>query len=691
MRSSHSHAGLTGIGRTLARAAYRGRTLTAAGLGGALLLVLLLLGIDQALHARQGDVSAMATRAWTVEAELLRTNERLVRVVRSASTLRASDWRSAYARSKGRMRDLLARAPGHDDATVAARLDEMRAAAEATLERARHATILLSYGRRDLAARSLDTTDARAKRAALARKSADYARAVRAYAERERERLDARRFELLVGVGATGALLLACLIAFCLRGIERGLRGSLRELSSMATRCDLTGLPNRRAFDALLHAHVLDTAPFALLIIDLDGFKPINDAHGHAAGDAALREVAARLTAFVGATRDSSPVARLGGDEFGVLVPLDAKLSPEVRHRRALAVASDLRTALAAPLRLEATCLRLSASIGVACHPEHGGEAAETTPVPDPAEALHHAAGMALQHAKARRGAIRPYEPAMDVDRRAEDALRAEVTLARAAREFEPFLQPVVELASGRTVSFEMLARWRRGDRVVGPGAFLDAVAGAGLLDALTLDLVDRVLPAMRDWARPVPVSINLTSAQVEDEEFVSRLCRRIERSGVPGDRLEVELLEDGVFSDAPAAALGIGALRAAGMSVALDDFGMGYSNFARLRDTQIDKLKIDRAFVMGMGRSATDRSVVRAALDISAAMGAEPVAEGVEDASMVETLRGMGCRYGQGFHFARPMSLEDASEHLRDELRATGGRNARARTSGTSRALAIA
>ena len=663
----------SGADRAMIESARRARRLIVAGLLACVGLIAFVLLIDATFTQRNEGTAALDARASRLEVELHRTNDRIYQMVAQAAegTQRPwsgrTDWRGEYARAKSRLQDQLRAAPGHPegsraDATVRLRHDELTVAAMAMLERNRHALMTAALGHADSALATLRTHEARTARVALDRLAADYMRAVSHHVADRLSAHAALRTALIVMATAIGLIVLSTILVIGLRRAEQGVSDASFALAKLATTCPLTGIPNRRAFEDVLAAHCQGRRPFALVTLDLDGFKPINDRHGHTTGDEVLRVVAERMRRFFGEGSDSgASVARLGGDEFAAFIRLDADGPGSDRARRALAVASDLRSVVTRNMVRGDVTLRIGASVGVACFPDH----ARQEDGQSSAEQMRHATSMALQHAKQRRGVICLYDREMDIERQAEDARRVEVSRAQAADEFTPFLQPVVDLATGRPVSFEMLARWRRGDRVLGPAMFLDAIGKAGLIDAFTLGLLDRLLPAMRTWPRPLPVSINLNSSQIEDEAFVAALCERVECEGLDGSRIEIEILEGNLFSDTPAAVRGLAALRSIGASVALDDFGVGYSNFARLGEMPLDKIKIDRAFVMGMDTNPTYRSVVRSVLDISRTLDVRVVAEGIESERVALELRGMGCRLGQGFHFARPMPLDSAAELL--------------------------
>ena len=543
-----------------------------------------------------------------------------------------------------------------------ARLEEVERAARELLSRTQDALLVAALGHAEEAREWVNARPHRVLRTNLAREIRAMRHAAGALGERRAGEITTARRHSAFGGAAVVLLLLGGALGSSVRRSERAVREAGEELAKRAEFCGLTGLPNRSGFDALFAERVRRGAPFALVTLDLDGFKPINDTFGHTGGDRVLVRVAQRLSRFFGARKANglSHVARLGGDEFAAFLALDANTALAARERRARAVAEDLRTVLTSGVPVGDGVASFGASMGIAIFPDHGADT----------DTLHNAADLALYRAKDQ-GGVCLYDPVFDEERRAFNAQKAEVARALEAGEFEPHLQAVVDLESGDVVSFEMLARWRRGDRVVGPGLFLAAIEKAGLLDALTYDLVTQVLDGAASWARPVPVSVNLAASQLRSPAFIERFTELLDRANAMGVAIEVELLEESVFSDVAATRLGLDALRQRNVRLAIDDFGVGYSNFAQLGRVAIDKIKIDRSFVMGMDEAAP-AAVVRAALDISSAIGVGTVAEGIEDEATAERLRAMGCSLGQGYHFARPQPIADAAALLRVEIAAT-------------------
>ena len=648
------------VGKRIAAASAAARLAALAGLIACVLVAAGLAVNDARLVAR-------ANRAADLGEQTRLMGERLVALTREADALVSERGVSAidgwtletgrrYGELLAALDDTMAAAPDLEG-QAAERIAEIERDVRTLIARTKDALIVAALGYPEDAQRWVGSAPHRMLRAAISREVHTAERAARALAERRQRAVQSERRVTALAGGALGAVLLIVSVGWSLRRSERAVRDAGEELARRAEFCPLTGLPNRAGFDALLAERIAAGKPFALVALDLDGFKLVNETYGREAGDRVLQRVAARMARFFGgATHGGSlRAARLGEDEFAAFISL-VRGDPgrAAREGRALAVAGDLRAVIAANVPVGEHIARFGASVGVACFPEHAADA----------DALQDASDLALQRAKEGEGGLCLYDPAFDEERRAFNAQKREVARALAADEFEPFLQPVVNLADRTIASFEMLARWRRGTHVVSPGLFLPAIEKAGLLDTLTLVLLGKVLDGAKGWNRAVPVSVNMAASQLRNPLFVERLGTLLDRADAMGVAIEVELLEESVFSDSATTRVGLDALRLRGVRLALDDFGVGYSNFAQLGRVAIDKIKIDRSFVMGMDEAAP-AAVVRAALDISSAIGVGTVAEGIEDEGTATRLEAMGCALGQGYHFARPMPLHEAGELL--------------------------
>ena len=420
----------------------------------------------------------------------------------------------------------------------------------------------------------------------------------------------------------------------------------------------LTGLGNLRRFfdkiDRLILERADDPAPFAIGILDLDGFKPINDLFGRKAGDDILQQVAMRLKASM----DSySTVARVGADEFAVLYPM--VFSEEAAEQRA----HMLIEIISAPYDVGDRTARLSASVG--CSLFHSGE--ENT------ETLVSKAETALYHAKrSGRGRVSVYtremEEAAKRTTRVEQALRRAV----AAGEVEPHFQPIVDLRTRQVIGFEALARWN--DRDLGfvtPDVFIPIAEERGIIGQLSQLLLRKATEAARNWPDELFLSFNLSPSQLVDQNTGKQILHILSRTGFDPRRLEIEITETGLMTDPASAEKIVNDLRSVGIRVALDDFGTGQSSLGRLRDFHFDKLKIDRAFVSSILDDKPSEHIIRAILAMCEGLGMDVVAEGIEEDAQAARLTQFGCGGGQGYLFGKPVDAEATMGYLRDAYRA--------------------
>ena len=418
----------------------------------------------------------------------------------------------------------------------------------------------------------------------------------------------------------------------------------------------LTGLPNRRRFQDRL-AHAISRSRrrdevMALLLLDLDAFKSVNDAFGHDTGDALLCEVARRLRVE---RREEDTVARFGGDEFALILeglrqPTDASL-----------IAGRIMAELRQPFRYRDQELQPCGSIGIALYPGDGRSAGDL---------LKHA-DIALYRAKqSGRGEFQHFEAEMrvQVDRRRR--IEADLRRALAGGEFTVFYQPIVDLARPRSLSFEALLRWQHPDRgLVLPGEFLQVAEETGLVVPIGQLVLERVAQQTRSWAdRGVPVgkiAINVADAQFGHGDLDAKVAATLAAEQLPADHLEIEVTE-GVFLGRNAGMVEqlLHRLHARGVSIVLDDFGTGHASLTHLRRFPIDKLKIDRTFVRDMLDDPNDAIIVRAIIDLGHSLGIEIVAEGVETRAQLEFLRRHGCDHIQGYLVATPAPAAEALEH---------------------------
>ncbi|MFD2092138.1 putative bifunctional diguanylate cyclase/phosphodiesterase [Blastococcus deserti] len=422
---------------------------------------------------------------------------------------------------------------------------------------------------------------------------------------------------------------------------------AFNEVRQQALTDELTGMPNRRAL--LEHAgRVLSgtTArrPAALLLLDLDGFKEVNDSLGHHAGDDLLRQVGPRLR---GALRSGDLLARLGGDEFAVLLE-EAGLD-EAQDR-----AERLRQLLLQPFTVEGIRLHVGVSIGVA-----------TAPVPAATvQELLRCADIAMYAAKAGREGVHVYVP--DPHGGTGDRLRTMEELRTALTrddELLVHLQPQVDLTDGRVVGVEALVRWNHPTRgLLSPAQLLPAAEQAGLLRPLTDTVLELSLRAVAGWweSARVPVSVNLSAANVSDLDLPSKVALALVRYGLPAQALTLELVEDTLMGDPERGRTVLGQLRRLGVRTSIDDYGTGYSSLAYLRSLPADELKLDRSLTQDVGRDPRAAAIVRHTVALAHDLGLSLVAEGVEDAPTAAVLAELGCDVAQGYAIARPMPVDD-------------------------------
>jgi diguanylate cyclase (GGDEF)-like protein len=418
----------------------------------------------------------------------------------------------------------------------------------------------------------------------------------------------------------------------------------------------LTGLPNRSLFrdrieQAITAGHRADT-PSAVMLIDLDHFKEINDTLGHHAGDRLLEEVAHRLQQSLG-ERDT--VARLGGDEFGVVLP---NLR---RPGDANIVARQLLAGLREPFSIEGLTLEVDASIGMACHPAHG------TGV----ETLIQRADIAMYSAKESGGGHAMFEPRLDRFSPRRLSLAGGLRQAIQNGEIVLFFQPKAELESNRIVGVEALARWehpRLG--LVGPTEFVPIAEQTGLITPLTSYVLDCALRQVREWkdrGQELTVAVNLSARSFLDAQLAIEIPRLLEKWDVDAKLLELEITESMLMLDPGRAQATLERLSRIGLTLSVDDFGTGYSSLANLKRLPVDVIKIDKSFVMDMAIDSSDAAIVRSTIDLAHNLGLRVVAEGVESHQAWTRLTELGCDLAQGFYVSRPLPASDLGRLLQD------------------------
>ena len=414
-----------------------------------------------------------------------------------------------------------------------------------------------------------------------------------------------------------------------------------RDIARVANTDALTGLPNRRALLEALSNQINGAAPgkvFAFALIDLDGFKPINDVYGHTAGDEVIFTVADRLKEAIGS---HGVVARLGGDEFGLI------LNEASDHDRVLQLIKNIVGTIDEPILLDQGVVRISACGGIAIFPEAALESAELLQRAD--EALY-----AAKHTG--RGATVIFNKDLETKQTRRLLIETRLRLAISESSFTLAFQPIRQLQTGEITGYEALARWN--DSLLGPvspSEFIPIAEQTGLISTLADTLFERALVEAASWPDDISLSFNLSPLQLHTPSFALRTLAALAAHRFPPERLLLEVTETALLTDINAAALLIEQLRNAGIRIALDDFGVGYAGFTYLEKLTFDKLKIDRSFVSGMKDDKRKRQIVKAIVEMCHSLDIKCIAEGIEHESEADLLKSMGCEQGQGFLLGRP------------------------------------
>lgn len=430
------------------------------------------------------------------------------------------------------------------------------------------------------------------------------------------------------------------------RRFETTLRRQADEHLHRSLHDELTGLPNRRYLFERLREQ-LETAPdqqFALLLLDLDRFKEVNDVLGHDSGDQLLRQVAVR---FGTAVREDDLLARLGGDEFAVLVLGQDPAEMGLDIARRLTAALDREVVIGgAPLHAEA-------SIGIARYPQDGRDAV----------ALLRCADAAMYAAKELSTELELFDFVRDGDRHSPGRLQRLGELRRGIGRDQLVLhfQPKIDLASGTTVGVEALVRWdhpRHG--LLAPSEFVPLAEQTGLIKPLTSWVLTTALERLRAWddlGHDLSMAVNISERSLHDHAFPDEVRDLLATAGIEPARLELEITEGTMMADPVRAAATLRQLSALGVRLSLDDFGSGYSSLSRLRDLPIDEIKIDRSFATRVAADPRHLAIMRTAIELGHSLGCSVVAEGLETADAVACVTSLGCDAAQGFHIARPLT----------------------------------
>lgn len=420
-----------------------------------------------------------------------------------------------------------------------------------------------------------------------------------------------------------------------------------RDARDQARHDPLTGLPNRRYFKERLDEYlgaVNATHRMAVFMLDLDGFKVVNDRHGHSAGDKALGEFSRRVSKVL---HPGTFLARIGGDEFAIIEPRIDSLDEAANLARLIAAA------ISEPFVINGVTAEIGVGIGIAVAPDDGT---------DPEELVKRA-DRALYRAKAAgRSSVCFFESEMDarVERRAQ--IERDLRTAIAAEVIVPHYQPLVSLGGdNRIVGFEVLARWESESLgCIGPGVFIPIAEEIGLMPLLSRQLLRRACLDAKAWPPTFTLAFNISPVQLRDPTLGLRILSILAETGFSPHRLEIEITESALVDNVAIAQAVIDELRAAGIRIALDDFGTGYATLSQLLSFRLDKIKIDRSFVSHLNESADGQVIVRAILGLAKGFGLTTTAEGIEDAAQLAYLKANGCTEGQGYLFSKAVPAAD-------------------------------
>ena len=424
------------------------------------------------------------------------------------------------------------------------------------------------------------------------------------------------------------------------------------EANHLADTDALTGCLNRRSLltrgAAIAKAH---SGRVALLLLDLDNFKHINDVHGHRCGDEALRETASRIRAYL---RHDQLLARLGGDEFACVVPLGPDGADEL-----IRLAGRLVDTVRQPCEIDGVTISLSVSMGIASTPMQG-EAAD-----DLIEVLLNNADIAMYQAKKQgKDRFACFEASMQDEKEFRERIERGIRHGLRNREFVPFYQQQIELESGAITGFEMLARWNSEDLgSISPEIFIPIAEEMGVIGELSEQLLEQAFEDATAWDAALSLSVNISPVQLRDPWFAQKILKLLHHKGLQPSRLDIEISERCLHENLVAVQTMVASLRNQGVKISLDDFGMSYANLARMHDLPFDRIKIDHTFVAGRGDAAEDEKLMKAIIALGQSLGLPITAEGIESEGVLSILQKLGEIKGQGFLYGQPA---DARETLR-------------------------
>ena len=591
--------------------------------------------------------SQEAVRAAELQGTVARLDGEMVAAVRLAAMSGEPRWIASFDEAAPKLDAAFGEASEIASPAIRQTLDETAGEAHRDLRSVeRRVLALVAQGDLPAARALLDSPEFIYLREVWAAGLDTFGQDLRALAEDRASDLSARAW-IETGVLALLAVLVVA-AASALRAQIR-LRAAMAHTEAVAGTDLLTGLSNRHRFcrdldEALAEGRRLGL-DHALLSIDLDRFKAVNDAYGHQAGDELLRMAADRLRTVLGEERR---LARLGGDEFAFLLRCDPATS-ERPQTDPVDVARRIVEALATPFALhDGAVVQVGSSIGIAL----------TRGADDGGGDLMHRADVALHRAKAEgRGCFRIFEQGADVRIRSLALLEGELRRAVAADEIVPHYQPLVDLDTGRLIGVEMLARWPHPTHgMISPAEFIPLAEDCGLIGPMTVNLLRRGCRAAAKWPAHITLACNVSALQLRGPGLPSMIAGVLAETEFPADRLEVEVTESALVGNLELARGLLQELRTLGVKLALDDFGTGHSSLRHLQQLPFDKLKVDQSFVGAMAADGESAKIVSAVVGLGRSLGLSVVAEGIETSQVAQLLRDLGCEVGQGWFFGRPV-----------------------------------
>ncbi|GGE77676.1 putative bifunctional diguanylate cyclase/phosphodiesterase [Sphingomonas prati] len=436
---------------------------------------------------------------------------------------------------------------------------------------------------------------------------------------------------------------------------SRNYRSLEARVQTLASRDPLTGLPNRRTLAELASSTRITAAQrglsIAVLTINLDNFRAVNEGRGHAAGDAVLVEFGEALTQLM---PPSATVARLSGDEFACLMTYDAAYSSTVDT-----VVGHILARLTRPFAFGRESIHITASIGIA----------RTEPSDVTVDPAMRRADIALSAVKKSGGASACwFNAGMGRELAARNAVEAGLRTAIPAGRIVPYYEQQIDLATGRLMGFEVLARWDHPtEGILMPGLFIPIAEDAGLISDLSMSIMRQAFEHAAGWDAALSLSVNISPAQLKDPWLAEKILKLLIETSFPPQRLEIEITETSLFDNMALAQSIVASLKNQGVRVALDDFGTGYSSLAHLRALPFDRIKIDKSFVMAMNDDPESTAIVEAITRLGHSLSVPVTAEGVESAAIADRLRGLGCHRAQGWHYGQPVDVQQTRRLLAD------------------------